>query len=148
MATCYICLDESAADDLLVDVCACKGTAVHTDCLIKWIETRPACTDPLCSVCKQPIAGATRVEETRDASVPPTIIVLAVVALVAFPVYLASTMLADAVRDECVGCAVGSAVLLAYEVSLALMAISIAVQPPRPRRWIDTEELRDRALRV
>jgi hypothetical protein len=145
MATCYICLDESATDDLLVDVCACKGTAVHTDCLIKWIERSAT---PLCSVCKQPIAGATRVEETGDASVPPTVVVLAVFALVAFPVYFASAMLADAVRDECVGCAIGSAVLLAYELSLAILAISIAVQPPRPRRRIDTEELRDRALRV
>ena len=128
---------------MLHDVCACKDTAVHAACLVKWVKHSKK---PNCTICNQPIKGI-KAERVSDKAHR---------ALLALPLLLMIYMtcvtgqyLARYIRMSCISCASGVLLLLISECSCILtLAASSLSHHTRRTIAVDVVELEETALRV
>ena len=142
MSACYICLEEDA-QDMLHDVCACKDTAVHTACLVKWVKHSK---NPNCTICNQPIKGikAERVSDKANRA----LLVLPLLIMI-YLTYVSGQYLAHYIRMPCISCASGMLLLLIYECNCILtLATSCLSHNTHRTITVDVVELEETALRV
>lgn len=142
--TCYICLEDG--DDMLHNVCDCKNSAVHTACLVKWIEQSKRSK---CSVCAKHFQGVdvTTHQEHRHEVVHKYVYMAVLLILYASPSYFLVRELVRTVVTERTGSAVGLGFVYAYMTVLFLL-IARTYRTPPPRRVISTVRLQDLALTV
>lgn len=142
--TCYICWDEG--EDMLHGVCDCKNSAVHTACLVKWIEQSKKAH---CSVCAKHFQGVdvtTHVAHPHE-GVHKYVYVAVLLGLYAAPTYF---LVRELARSVVMG-RTGSAIVLGFVCLYITLLFWLLVRwysRRRPQRSISTARLQDLALTV
>lgn len=142
--TCYICLEDG--DDMLHNVCDCKNSAVHTACLVKWIEQSKKAE---CSVCARHFQGVdvTTHQEHRHDVVHKYVHMVVLLVLCASPSYFLVHELIRTVVTGRTGGTVALSFVCVY-ITILFLLIAISYKTPPPRRVICTTRLQDLALTV
>lgn len=140
---CYVCFE--AGEDLLEGVCACKELAVHTHCLLKWIEETQR---PDCSVCLTRYEGVVLVPaKPRRTGLQTGCAAVCVTAAFAGLGMLTHRYVTRS--PGCAPCYVTAGLLLGFQlVVYAIVLVCVLRTPPRAAPRVDVEALRDRNMRV
>jgi hypothetical protein len=61
---CYVCVDDNELNDLRIDLCSCRGRAIHLSCQKLMLEKMASC-DASCKVCGDPYKNVEITKTTR-----------------------------------------------------------------------------------